>query len=142
MRFAGVYELSSASSCCVALAGAGAGRRARTSFVGADKQWNAIVSFQAAASVKGRFVTGPVLIVHDSAKIGPRRGLHHVLTASIRLAGRAKKSCRSTAGRETGRRSKRRRSRPCRRAGMQEAREYQIAGDDEVHGVRTDSHWS
>ena len=38
------------------------------SYVGVDKQWT-IVNFADPVLVKGRFVMGPVLIVHDSAKM-------------------------------------------------------------------------
>lgn len=52
----------------IALVGAGTLAARGNSYVGSDKQW-AIVNFLDPVSVNGEFMMGPVLIVHDSAKM-------------------------------------------------------------------------
>jgi len=53
----------------VALVAAGTLSASGGSYVGAKKQWT-IVNFADPVLVKGQFVMGPVMIVHDSEKMG------------------------------------------------------------------------
>src|SRR6516225_10924397 len=52
----------------VAIVGAATVGARGNSYVGADKQWS-IVNFVEPVMVKGQFLVGQVLIVHDSAKM-------------------------------------------------------------------------
>jgi hypothetical protein len=52
----------------VGLVGAGTIAAGGTSYVGSDKQWT-IANFPDPVLVKGVFIMGPVLVVHDSTKM-------------------------------------------------------------------------
>lgn len=52
----------------IGLAGAGTLAASGNSYVGSDKQWT-IANFADPVLVHGQFIMGPVLIVHDSAKM-------------------------------------------------------------------------
>jgi hypothetical protein len=118
----------------VALAGAGAVAARGTSFVGPDKQWT-IANFQDPVLVKDRFVMGPVLIVHDTAKMArgeacttfyrfdPTRGPREEILSfhcQPRDAKIVERTTFTTAHVEP----------QCKRLVA-----YQIAGDFEVHGI-------
>jgi hypothetical protein len=105
-----------------------------TSNLTADKQW-AITKFTETVRVNGRYVTGPVLIVHDMQKMakgepcttfyrfdpvdGPKEELvsFHCLP---RPADRLSQTTFKTAVIEPG---------------VKTLVEYQIAGDNEAHGI-------
>jgi hypothetical protein len=118
----------------VALAGASAVAARGTSFVGPDKQWT-IANFQDAVLVKGRFVMGPVLIVHDSAKMArgeacttfyrfdPARGPREEIL-SFHCQPRNGQAAATTAF-----------TTALTAPGCKRLVEYQIAGDVEVHGI-------
>ena len=102
--------------------------------VSADKQWS-ISNFQETVRIAGRFVSGPVLIVHDMKKMangepctsiyrfdpvyGPKEELvsFHCIP---KRAGRLDQTTFTTTSVEPG---------------VKTLVEYQIAGDDEAHGV-------
>ncbi len=117
-----------------ALAGAGAVAARGTSYVGLDRQWT-IANFQDPVLVKDRFVMGPVLIVHDTAKMArgeacttfyrfdPARGPREEIVSfhcQPREAKTVAMTTFTTAHIDPG----------CRRLV-----EYQIGGDFEVHGI-------
>jgi hypothetical protein len=103
------------------------------SYVGTDKQWT-IANFVDPVLVKGQFVMGPVLIVHDSARmargepctsfyrfdpgVGPKELLvsFHCRPRLAEGVATTRFTTVSTDG--------------CRRLV-----EYQVAGDSEAHGV-------
>ena len=117
----------------VLLAGAGAVTARGTSYVGLDKQWT-IVSFPNAVLVKGRFVMGPVLIVHDTVKMGqgeacttfyrfdPARGPREEIV-SFHCQPKDGNVVKTTTLQIQG------------EPGCARLVEYQIGGDFEVHGV-------
>ena len=106
-------------------------------YVGSDKQW-AIVNFPDPVSVNGEFMMGPVLIVHDSAKMargepcttfyrfdparGPKEALvsfhcnprqsYGVDTTTLTMVSIIPGACKKLV-------------------------EFQIAGDAEAHGIPT-----
>jgi hypothetical protein len=103
------------------------------SYVGTDKQWT-IANFADPVIVKGEFVMGPVLIVHDSSRmargeactsiyrfdpaVGPKELLvsFHCRPRLAEVVATTRFTTVSTDG--------------CRRLV-----EYQVAGDSEAHGV-------
>jgi len=104
------------------------------SYVGVDKQWT-IVNFADPVLVKGRFVMGPVLIVHDSAKMAkgepcttffrfdPTVGQQEAIVSfhcKPRRAGAVATTTLNVVSTA---------------AGCKKLVEYQIAGDPEVHGI-------
>ena len=104
------------------------------SYVSADKQWT-IANFVDPVLIKGEFVMGSVLIVHDSAKMArgeactsmyrfdPAVGPKELLLSfhcRPRQAGVIANTTFTTVAADPG----------CRRL-----IEYQIAGDSEAHGV-------
>jgi len=103
-------------------------------YVGAQKQWT-IVNFVDPVLVKGQFVSGPVLIVHDSEKMArgeacttfyrfdPAKGPGEVLLSFHcipKQTDAAESTSLKTYTLDSG----------CRRLV-----EYQIAGDSEAHGI-------
>jgi hypothetical protein len=106
------------------------------SYVGLDKQWT-VTNFPDPVLVKDTLVMGPVLIIHDSAKMArgeacttfyrfkPGVGQQEELVSfhcRPRQANLVETTTFTTAPTETG----------CKRLV-----EYQIAGDAEAHGVPT-----
>ena len=115
-----------------ALVGAGTLGASGNSYVGSDKQWT-IANFTDPVRVKGQFIMGPVLIVHDSAKrargeacttfyrFDPKTGQHEALVSvhcSPRTASSVAATTFTTVSTDPG----------CKRLV-----EYQIAGDSEAH---------
>jgi|SRR5436190_1346009 len=119
----------------VALVAAGTLSASGSSYVGATKQWT-IVNFANPVLVKGQFVMGPVLIVHDSEKMAKgeacttfyrfdkARGPQEELVAfhCTPRATDAKSEATSLVTTLTD-------------PGCRKLVEYQIAGDAEAHGV-------
>jgi hypothetical protein len=118
----------------IALVGAGNLAARGNTTVGSDKQWS-VVNFVDAVLVKGQFVMGPVLIVHDDAKMArgeacttfyrfdPGRGPREELV-SFHCTPRQAASVDTT-----------RFATVTTDAGCKRLVEYQIAGDPEAHGV-------
>jgi hypothetical protein len=117
-----------------ALVGAGTVGARGTSYVSHDKQWS-IVNFVDPVLVKGQFIMGPVLIVHDSVKMArgeacttfyrfdPAKGPGAVLVSFHCIPREAEATPTTTVktyATDPG----------CRRLV-----EYQVAGDNEAHGV-------
>src|SRR5262249_31243132 len=118
----------------VAVIGAGTLAARGNSYVGSDRQWT-IVNFVDPVFIKGQFLMGPGLIVHDSRKMargeacttfyrfdratGPKEALvsFHCLPRPTEPASATKLTTVTT---EPG----------CKRLV-----EYQIAGDAEAHGI-------
>ena len=117
-----------------AVAGAATLAARGNSFVGPDKQWT-IVNFTDPVLVKGRFVMGPVLIVHDSDKMAkgepcttfyrfdPAAGQKEEIVSFHCKPRRAETVETTKLGVVST------------DAGCKKLVEYQIAGDQEVHGV-------
>jgi hypothetical protein len=118
----------------ITLVGAGSVAARGHSYVGSDKQWS-VVNFPDPVQVKGLFVMGPVLIVHDDAKMArgeacttfyrfePGRGPREEIVSfhcTPRQAAPVDTTRFATVTTEPG----------CKRLV-----EYQIAGDSEVHGI-------
>jgi hypothetical protein len=118
----------------IGLVGAGNLAARGNTTVGSDKQWS-VVNFVDAVVVKRQFVMGPVLIVHDDAKMArgeacttfyrfdPARGPQEELVSfhcRPRQAESVDTTRLATVLTETG----------CKRLV-----EYQIAGDSEAHGI-------
>jgi len=109
--------------------------KAKTDNISADKQWS-VVTFNETIRVAGRFVYGPVLIVHDNQKMakgepcttfyrfdparGPREELLSFHCRPVQRDVAAVHTLVLADAPEGG----------CRRL-----IEYQIAGDSEAHGV-------
>ena len=118
----------------VALVGAGTLTARGDSFVGKSKQWT-IVNFADPVLVKGNYVMGPVLIVHDNDKMAKgeacttfyrfdtAKGPQEVLV-SFHCTPRAGSTVDSTQIITT-----------LTDPGCRKLVEYQIGGDSEVHGV-------
>ena len=121
----------------IALVGAGTLAARGNSYVGSDKQW-AIVNFPDPVSVNGEFVMGPVLIIHDSAKMArgepcttfyrfdPARGPKEALVSfhcNPRPSDSVDTTTLTTVSITPG---------ACKKLV-----EVQIAGDAEAHGVPT-----
>lgn len=118
----------------LALVGAGTLAARGSSEVGLDKQW-ALTNFPNPVMVNGTLIMGPVLIVHDSAKmargeactsfyrfkpgVGPQEALVS-FHCRPRQANAVDQTTFTVASTEPG----------CKRLV-----EYQIAGDAEAHGV-------
>jgi len=118
----------------VSLVGAGTLAAHGSSYVSTDKQWS-IVNFRDPVRVKGELVMGPVLLVHDNAKMaagepcttfyqldrtrGPKDAIvsFHCIP---RRAGSVAATTLTTIPAELG----------CKRL-----IEFQIAGDSEAHGI-------
>lgn len=121
----------------VALVGAGTLAARGNSYVGSDKQWT-IVNFQEPVLVKGEFIMGPVMIVHDSAKMArgepcttfyrfdPARGPKEALV-SFHCKPRQSDSVDATTLTTL----------PSAAGACKKLVEYQIAGDAEAHGIPT-----
>jgi hypothetical protein len=118
----------------VALVGAGRVGARGTSYVSQDKQWS-IVNFVDPVLVKGQFVMGPVLIVHDSAKMArgeacttfyrfdPAKGPGEELVSFHCIPREADAAPTTTVKIYST------------DAGCRRLVEYQVAGDNEAHGV-------
>ena len=118
----------------VAFIGAGTLAARGNSFVNSDTQWS-IVNFAEPVLVKGQFVMGPVLIVHDSAKMArgeacttfyrfdPASGPKEELV-SFHCIPRHTKSVATTTLTTLS-----------NEPGCKKLVEYQIAGDSEAHGI-------
>ena len=105
-----------------------------SSYVGSDQQWT-LANFPEPVLVKGQFIMGPVLIVHDSAKmargeacttfyrfdtgVGPKEALLS-FHCRPRQAEPVATTTFTTVSTE---------------AGCKKLVEYQIAGDPEAHGI-------
>ncbi|MBI3492406.1 MAG: hypothetical protein HY047_11595 [Acidobacteria bacterium] len=118
----------------IALVGAGSLAARGDNYVGSDKQWT-IVNFPDPVVVKGEFIMGPVLIVHDSAKMargeacttfyrfdraaGPKEELvsFHCTPRPAESVDTTKFTTASTD------------------PGCKKLVEFQFAGDSEAHGV-------
>jgi len=119
----------------VALVAAGTLSASSNSYVGAGKQWT-IVNFPDPVLVKGQFVMGPVMIVHDSEKMakgeacttfyrfdkakGPQEAI-----VTFHCNPRATDAKPETTNFVT----------TLTDPGCRKLVEYQIAGDAEAHGV-------
>lgn len=110
-------------------------QKASTENLTADKQWS-IVTFKQTVRVAGRFVSGPVLIVHDDQKMArgepcttfyrfdPAKGPKDELVSFHCIPRRAPQVTAETTFKTV-----------VVEPGMPRLLEYQIAGDDEIHGV-------
>jgi hypothetical protein len=120
----------------VAVVGAGTLAARGNTYLSADKQWT-IVNFLDPVVVKGEFVMGKVLIVHDSVKMargepcttfyrfdrengGPQEAIVSFHCTPKQAAAVATTTFKTISSLEPG----------CKRLV-----EYQIAGDSEAHGV-------
>ena|SRR5438093_7081402 len=118
----------------MALAGAGTLAARANSNVGGDKQWT-VTNFRDPVLVKGTLVMGPVLIVHDSAKMArgeacttfyrfkPGAGPQEAIVSfhcTPKQGSAVNETTFTLASNDTG----------CKRLV-----EYQINGESEVHGV-------
>ena len=121
----------------IALVGAGTLAARGNSYVGSDKQWT-IVNFPDPVSVNGEFMMGPVLIIHDSAKMArgepcttfyrfdPARGPKEALVSfhcNPRQSDGVDTTTLTTVSTTPG---------ACKKLV-----EFQIAGDAEAHGIPT-----
>ena len=100
----------------------------------ADKQWS-ITRFKETVRVNGRYITGPVLIVHDMKKMAngepcttfyrfdPAEGPKEALVSFHCIPRRANKLATTTF------------TTIVVEPGVKKLVEYQIAGDDEAHGI-------
>jgi len=119
----------------VGLAAAGTLTASGDTYVGAKKQWT-IVNFADPVLVKGQFVMGPVMIVHDSEKMAKgeacttfyrfdkARGPQEELVA-FHCTPRTTDAKAEVTGLVT----------TLTDPGCRKLVEYQIAGDAEAHGV-------
>jgi hypothetical protein len=101
----------------------------------ADKQW-AIVNFKETVRVNGRYIVGPVLIVHDMNKMAngepctsfyrfdPAEGPKAELVSFHCIPKAAQKRLAETTFKTV-----------VIETGVKQLVEYQIAGDDEAHGI-------
>lgn len=119
----------------MALVGAGSMAARGSSYVGLDKQWT-IVNFPNPVLVKGEFVMGPVLIVHDSARMargepcttfyrfelgkGPKEEIVSFHCKPRRAAAGTELTVLTTVTVQPG---------------CLKLVEYQVAGDSEAHGI-------
>lgn len=119
------------------LIAAGTLAAAGNSYVGADKQWT-IANFVNPVLVQGQFIMGPVLIVHDSAKMArgeacttffrfdPAVGPKEVLV-SLHCIPRVGASVATTTFKTVS-----------TEPGCKRLVEYQIAGDSEAHVLQVE----